>query len=501
MKLVNKAQLFLIGSLIASVTSTAPVNAVPPGSMCDIVDLVNGSEPIIHPPGGIIDHLDKRCWNTNGNHQHRTNINPFSYGTADGQYDADRVWVNETFTNVGDGKMSHGYINETAWSAPDYFFSNRWANWPDSLKKIINTAFTDWSDIKSDKKHLNTGILFNNFDTSEFVDDPTLGRDRFEIRISRGNPSNYIGLLTGPSEVFRIDDGPIEMVFRDDSSGEGRHPVNGWPIRWDYTEQWYYGDGDRDVFLKSKKSDDFYTVALHEIGHLIGLTHQSDDDDILYILAGQLDSMKERPNMAYRKLSEDDTNGARDLYSVMLPDCPSSDDKVKQSTLEKTGFRCIIGDKMFSDFHFDRATTGSYWFTSNSPYEYSFNGSSVSLETGTGILSYGYSVAINMADNKISGYSTNITGSTEKSLVGTSGSTIYANTNNTYLYGDAFDGPIAFMGTADVSFNSNLTFSDTIYQTPAPHALAGLGSIFVFSRKLRARISSCQRKASSGQLF
>jgi len=85
-----------------------------------------------------------------------------------------------------------------------------------------------------------------------------------------------------------------------------------------HTPKYYDGKGDRQAFIDSGKSNDFLTVALHEAGHIIGLSHQFDEDDIMFEHAGSLPYIKEFPDATYRKFSTDDTNGARDLYSVPI---------------------------------------------------------------------------------------------------------------------------------------------------------------------------------------
>jgi hypothetical protein len=309
--------------------------AVPLGAICKYSELVVGNDAPIHPPDGIIAHDDLRCWNDKGNHQHRSNNNPFAYGLTQGRYDANRVWVNETYTVINDGKNSHGYIDETPWTAPDYFFSNRWSAWTDDTKSLVNNAFNAWSGITSDVKYLKTGILFNSFDVLESVDVPDRGTDKFEIRISRGSPNDYYPLRKNVAETFQIAQDVIELVFRDDSKGKGTDPITGLPFDWDFTNDWYYdGKGDRQAFIDSGKKNDFLTVALHEAGHIIGLSHQSDEDDIMFEYAGDLSYIKEFPDASYRKFSTDDTNGARDLYSV--PICVVKTEKSSSLTLQNT---------------------------------------------------------------------------------------------------------------------------------------------------------------------
>lgn len=83
---------------------------------------------------------------------------------------------------------------------------------------------------------------------------------------------------------------------------------------------WFF-DGTKEDFEASTKDDDFFTVALHETGHVVGLDHQTDADDIMKDDAGF--KVRVKAGGAFRALSPDDINGARDLYSVPVPE-PSS---------------------------------------------------------------------------------------------------------------------------------------------------------------------------------
>jgi hypothetical protein len=65
-------------------------------------------------------------------------------------------------------------------------------------------------------------------------------------------------------------------------------------------------------------TDDLLTVALHETGHIVGLDHVNDIDDVMYTLAGMGSVI--HGGGVFRDLSFDDRLGAQDLYSIPLPE-------------------------------------------------------------------------------------------------------------------------------------------------------------------------------------
>jgi hypothetical protein len=98
-------------------------------------------------------------------------------------------------------------------------------------------------------------------------------------------------------------------------------------------EQWFTGERREDI-ANDKNVRDLLTVALHEVGHIIGLDHQNDTDDIMHTFAGDGDQI--RAGGVYRKLSGDDILGARDLYSI-----PAAVPEPSTLTLLGMGVLCL----------------------------------------------------------------------------------------------------------------------------------------------------------------
>ncbi|KJK79414.1 hypothetical protein H634G_05005 [Metarhizium anisopliae BRIP 53293] len=90
------------------------------------------------------------------------------------------------------------------------------------------------------------------------------------------------------------------------------------PVHFDETEvQWALG--------KQEGKYDVESVALHEIGHLLGMLHNSNQESIMY--------PRVRPNKLARKLSEQDKTGIRRLYPAW-----------KRTTGNFTNLACVGGD-------------------------------------------------------------------------------------------------------------------------------------------------------------
>ena len=232
-------------------------------------------------------------------HQHRSAHQVMNWGTIEGRYDGYAVWSNENFNfpepHDTTSHGSHGFIEENPAPAPDFFFAGDWTFGNGAkAKSLISQAFGVWSAIESDKPNLITGILFSEI-TIDFL---------AEIRVYWATAAEFPGLAT-------------TIAFFDPYHPHGTGNDTYYDIVFKRDNDWYF-DGDNAGFLASGKADDFYTVALHETGHIIGLDHQSDLDDILETMAGSRNSVL--AGGAFRMLSVDDLNGERDLYSVPIPE-------------------------------------------------------------------------------------------------------------------------------------------------------------------------------------
>jgi hypothetical protein len=227
-------------------------------------------------------------------------------------YDAYSVWANRNY-HVFDGQefFSHGYIIETAAMMPrfkfvgtDFTLFDTAGNAFDARQRVRD-SFTTWSNVNVDDPHLTMGLAFR-----ESVEADS---GAAEIEVS------FVDHLGGAVAVW--SPGTRQLRFRRyaDAAKTTKH-------------KWYIGAnaaGIDDVTTV----DDFITVALHEIGHIVGLDHQGDKDDVMYTLAGMGNVIRSQ-NGTFRALSGDDILGARDLYSI-----PTN--VPEPATLALTGISCL----------------------------------------------------------------------------------------------------------------------------------------------------------------
>lgn len=237
--------------------------------------------------------------------------------SGNGDYDAYSHWVNETYNYFDDpGENSlfgHGFIIEQPGPTPEYRFEGDVAvslfdhtGAAFDARSLIRAAFDAWSNITTDDPtHLVMGLAFR-----EFVS----VADAAEIIVSA------VDYIAGAVAVW--DPVAKTLKFRrydheTERTDEQKH-------RWFNTNSGVLAD-DRTAFealvAPAGKLDDFFTVALHEVGHIVGLDHQADIDDVLETLAGAQSRVK--AGGTFRTLSDDDILGARDLYSIPVPE-PSS---------------------------------------------------------------------------------------------------------------------------------------------------------------------------------
>ena len=161
---------------------------------------------------------------------------------------------------------------------------------------LVKKAFGEWSGIESDIVNHIVGLAFTEVAWTE-------GQ---EIQVhwhtvnSKGNHGFYGAVSPNPTPAtgtkWDTENGtPVTLIFESDIS-------------------WSYG-------VKTKTSADryhFYTVALHETGHVIGLDSQPDQQDIMFD-----DGFNPGPNgPCFDNLTDsnsDAIHGARDLYMIELP--------------------------------------------------------------------------------------------------------------------------------------------------------------------------------------
>ncbi|PIN21284.1 Interstitial collagenase [Handroanthus impetiginosus] len=197
--------------------------------------------------------------------------------------------VNGTST-MRSGKPSDGYsANSTIHTVEHYtFFPNR-PRWPpgrtqltyaflpdnqlsDNVRSVFSRAFERWSEV--------TPLNFT--ETTSF--------DRADIRI---------GFFTGDHGDGEPFDGVLGTLAHAFSPPAGRFHLDG-------DENWVI-DGD---FLNSSPASavDLESVAVHEIGHLLGLGHSSVEGAIMYPTISS--------GVRKVELANDDITGIQELYGA-----------------------------------------------------------------------------------------------------------------------------------------------------------------------------------------
>ncbi len=204
--------------------------------------------------------------------------------TLNREYEAYSCWDNEVprparplggdWSELDPFIYGHGFIEEwtdvndkdtpgVSDAIPDYYFSEVdtngvSVNWPDDAKARIRDAFNMWGNIDEDRPNLVTGIAF----------EETQVRANAEILI-------YWQPLDETPAGLSNRNWPLRLFF------------NSSPTRW----SWYYGV---EPYLISAGELHFFSYALHEGGHVVGLCDQADKDDVMYYKgrpAGQFESI------------------------------------------------------------------------------------------------------------------------------------------------------------------------------------------------------------------
>lgn len=243
--------------------------------------------------------------NPNLPHQHYNTLRLWDAGLGIGQFDGYADWDNETFTPDAnqEANFNHGFIVEEVFPAPDFWFSDTgnvgvWTTDPEAIlaRPRITGAFGTWSNLEAGVSPvsglpLDTGILFLEAGNQAAA----------EITIYWGTPAQYPILVSNDAafcQVAAVCPGfPNHSLFFSENTS------------------WYFGANAAGMPLNSV---DLITVALHEIGHIVGLDHQNDTDDVMYTFAG--DQARIAADAAFRALSADDMVGAYSLYSIPSPE-------------------------------------------------------------------------------------------------------------------------------------------------------------------------------------
>lgn len=241
-----------------------------------------------------------------GAHNHYSNSD-FNGGTENAYnepYEAYRCWDNKKLRTDDDQEFveGHCFIDEFGLKGndddniPRYFFKGDWSS--DQAKKakpIISQSFKEWGNIASAKNKLITGIAFV---------EETADESNANIIIEWGG-SNECGETTC-------------------------NVGNDVKVNFNSTANFWSFDNVNKV---PKDKRHFYTTAIHEIGHVIGLDDQNDitDDDVMY--GSQDNGCKQNTadpgeGPCFTKIDDDSIKGIRDLYSIPKKELSPIEDSV-----------------------------------------------------------------------------------------------------------------------------------------------------------------------------
>lgn len=293
------------------------------------------------------------------NHQHNSGLD---IRGVNGSYDGYAVWNSErTFDGHrdmwsrpegagtaplgldGGRTFGHGFIAGDFISAIEYAFVGE--GWVDANKAIVNAAFAHWESEAKTRANGSVvgqgGALVRRPGTIvgiNFDEDTLFTSTNFEIRWAPldVSPANPLGNPFLAAEWF-ADDSPVdaaafdlELVFNTGASFNNARGDTGWLSDPEKPMPAVPAGPDSPEIPAIPGEWDFYSVVLHEIGHILGLKHFSARTDGCLVLdpaaadvnCRKLDNLMSASDTSFslghsqRYIDTADLQGAVDLYSI-----------------------------------------------------------------------------------------------------------------------------------------------------------------------------------------
>ena len=229
------------------------------------------------------DCVPGRAAGTSGAHNHRSAHSFRGFLDGGEPYTASKVWDDRFYMVDQQGlfQCGHGFIQETdANRRPRYIFSDDAGVWDNNAKDVVTEAFQRYNEVISDQPALKVGIEFTH-----------VASGPAEIKLLWKNEGGAnCGGEWDPGTKTQTFDSSLNWSFALDPAGIPN-------------DKWH-----------------FYSVALHEIGHIVALGHQDDNGDLMKpsvgVPIGGFPGCVPNATPFYQGLDADTKDGVRDLYSI-----------------------------------------------------------------------------------------------------------------------------------------------------------------------------------------